>query len=619
MLPDGQLMTKTLLVVESPGKIKTIRSIVGNGFTVLASGGHVRDLPKKALGVKPDANFEEEYVLLPKKKKTITAIKAAARDAENIYLASDPDREGEAIAWHLYEILPQRDRKKVKRISFNSITADAIRGAMKQPNTIDLALVQAQRTRRVIDRLVGYLISPLLRDLGVESDSTLSAGRVQTAALRIITERQTERDNFVPRTYWTVHADLIHPDGSFTANLINPTQIQDKALLDRLMSVLHADSDWAVTDYGVETQMQKPPAPFTTSTLQQEASKLLKLKPKETQKIAQTLYEEGWVTYIRTDSVNIAAEAQAQARDIIRHYFGDTYLPQKPPVYHAKGDAQEAHEAIRPIDASLTPKQIEQDKSLPPDQLALYRLIWRRFIASQMASARFEKRTAHITVNHGQSDLPNLFRATSRQLIFPGYTKVLEEALEDTNRDKDELENDYLPQMAIGDDVTCTHVQSRERKTQPRPAFSQAGLIKEMERVGIGRPSTYANTVQLLLDRKYVKVFKGKLAPTELGSNVLTVACQHFEAFFSITYTAHMEEALDLISRGQQNRLAVLQTFWADLNPAIGRARSHISGNLSPDEICPECQSRLQRRQGKYGMFMSCTAYPACSYTRSLK
>ena len=624
-----------MVVVESPAKAKTIGGILGRGYRVVASMGHVRDLPRKAMGVDIDNRFRPRYVTAPGKRKVVSRLKEAAAGVDAVYLATDLDREGEAIAWHVLQVLRLPKRVPVYRVTFHEITRRAIEAAFQQSSSLNRALVEAQQTRRILDRLVGYSISPLLwkRIRGVKG---LSAGRVQTVALRLIVDREREIKAFVPVEYWSIDALLAQQipepvpflaglwriDGK-EADLKNRDDAQ--AIVDALEVALY----W-VEKVEQKRQSRHPWPPFTTSTLQQAAAKALNFLPKLTMKVAQQLYEGvslgeegrvGLITYMRTDSTYVAPEAQATAREVIVHYWGESYVPSRPPVYKTKvKSAQEAHEAIRPTNPQRTPRQVRP--FLDEKQDRLYTLIWRRFIASQMKPAVYDVTTALIPTakETRENRLPYLFRARGRVLIFDGFLKVYEEQKDVGEEEKEEKP---LPPLKPGEDLDLLELIPRQHWTKPPPRYTEASLIKELERRGIGRPSTFAAMVALIKDRSYVRREKRVLVPTAVGFTVCDLLVAAFPELFDYDFTARMEGQLDDIAEGRAERLVTLEQFWAGLSVTMERAKEEMPVvKLEKEKAqptgkkCPECGGKLVRRKGKYGYFVGCANYPRCKYVQ---
>lgn len=597
--------------------------------------GHIRDLPRKKMGVDIENKFRPRYVIAPRKKKTIQRLKKAAEGIDAVYLATDLDREGEAIAWHVLQVLRLPKHIPVHRITFHEITRRAVEAAFQQSGTLNLTLVEAQQTRRILDRLVGYSISPLLwkRIRGVKG---LSAGRVQTVALRLVVDREREIEAFVPVEYWSIEALLAQhiPDPvPFTAKLWK-IDGQDPDLKNRddaeaIVQALEGAQYW-VDKVEQKRQSRRPWPPFTTSTLQQAAAKALGFPPKLTMKIAQQLYEGvnvgteervGLITYMRTDSTYVAPEAQTAAREVIAHYWGEDYVPTSPPTYKTKvKSAQEAHEAIRPTDPHRTPRRARP--FLDEKQDRLYTLIWRRFIASQMKPAVYDVTTALIPTATGerQNRLPYLFRARGRVLIFDGFLKVYEEQ-KDVGEEAEAEE--ALPPLTPDEGLDLLELIPKQHWTKPPPRYTEASLIKELERRGIGRPSTFAAMVALIKDRGYVRREKRVLVPTPVGLTVCDALVAAFPDLFDYGFTARMEDQLDDIANGQAERVGTLERFWADLGQALDRAREEmpivkLEGEKPQPtgQTCPECGGKLVQRKGKHGLFVGCANYPRCKYVQ---
>ena len=658
-------MSPNLVIVESPAKAKTLSGILGPGYRVVASLGHVRDLPAKDLGVDLDAGFSPHYVTAPGKLKTIQRLRQAAQGAATIYLATDPDREGEAIAWHVLQVLKLPKGTPVHRVAFHAITPAAVQAAMDQPGPLDKGLVEAQQTRRILDRLVGYKVSPLLwrrvkggRAGPRKKGSGLSAGRVQTVALRLVVDREREIEAFVPEEYWTLEARLAQQmEGAapFTAELWrigkDKPDLKTQTDVQRIVDDLAPGGDLKATLWWVESsetlrKNRRPDPPFTTSTMQQAAARSLHFPPGLTMKLAQQLYEGvplgeagtvGLITYMRTDSTAVAPEAQAAAREAIERFWGASYLPTSPPVYHTKvKSAQEAHEAIRPTDPQRTPKAVRP--FLDDKQAALYEMIWRRFIASQMADALYDVTTALIPTARGDRSnrLLYLFRATGRLLVFGGFLKVYEEG-RDPGEDLEADGGGPLPPLHPGEPLDLLELIPKQHWTQPPPRYTEASLIKELEKRGIGRPSTFAGMVDLIQDRGYVAKEQRFLKPMPLGFAVCDLLVSFFPDLFDYNFTAQMEDTLDEIAGGRAERLATLEAFWAGLEPALlkagaempkvqvetppaparraskqGRAKGQAA--TPTGKTCPQCGGALVQRKGKYGPFVGCSSYPKCRY-----
>ena len=610
-------MPKSLVIVESPTKVKTLKGFLGADFTIMGSKGHVRDLPKSGLSIDIKNGFTPEYELLPDRGDVIAAMKKAARGCDTVYLASDPDREGEAIAWHIAQAL---GAKNMRRIEFNEITKTAVQRAIQNPRDIDMDRVNAQQARRVLDRIIGYQVSPILAR---KISKGLSAGRVQSVAVRLIVEREREIQAFKVEEYWTVTA-LVSPkveDFPFPARLI--TQSGKKLeIVNEEQATGHVDAlrplPYAVSNVKRQEKRRNPSAPFITSTLQQEASKQLRYTSKRTMMVAQSLYEGvalgdgqtvGLITYMRTDSTTIAAEAQAAARELIAQRFGPEFVPDAPPKYKNKKSAQEAHEAIRPSYVDKVPEEIRQ--YLTDEQFKLYRLIWRRFVASQMKPAVMDVTTVDIAA--GDYGL----RASGSIIKFAGFLSVYEEA-----RDEDAPEADVddenalrkLPELAKDQALDLKELQPRQHFTQPPPRYTEATLVKALEENGIGRPSTYAQTLSTIQDRKYVELAERRFAPTDLGFIVNDKLVQHFPDIVDIQFTAGLEEKLDEVEGGRENWIHLLETWYEPFAATLAKAKDEMEkiGPVETDFDCPSCGKKLYLRRGRFGEFFSCSGYPEC-------
>ena len=631
-----------VVVVESPAKAKTINSYLGKDFTVLASYGHVRDLPAKDGSVNPDAGFEMTWEVDPKSQKHVRAIAEALRDDETLVLATDPDREGEAISWHLLEALRKRRAVKkdteVKRVVFNAITKTAVTEAMAKPRDIDMELVEAYLARRALDYLVGFTLSPVLwRKL----PGSRSAGRVQSVALRLIVEREMEIEAFKPREYWTVKALMTTPAGdTFEARLVTldgnkldrydlPDEAAAKAAVDAIMA-----ASFKVNSVEAKPQTRNPAPPFMTSTLQQEASRKLGMGPRDTMRAAQRLYEAGHITYMRTDGIDMAPEAVMAAREAIKERYGSEYVPEKPRMYKNKAkNAQEAHECIRPTRLAVSPDQL----SVEPEQKRLYDLIWKRAIASQMEAARFRRTTVEIGEATGKTGL----RATGQVVTFDGFLKVYEEGRDDRDRDDSVVDDDdrRLPEIPEGAALTTGQVTPDQHFTQPPPRYTEATLVKKMEELGIGRPSTYASIITTIQDREYVKKDKNRLIPEDKGRLVIAFLENYFTRYVAYDFTAGLEEELDDVSGGRADWQELLGKFWQDFRAAvdetaelrIGEVLEKINEVLAPHlfpdpgdgtnpRLCPKCGVGLlsMRTARSGGAFIGCANYPECRYTRPL-
>jgi len=617
-----------LVIVESPAKAKTIEKYLGPGHRVLASYGHVRDLPAKDGSVDPDRGFAMEWLVSADRSRQLKAIVDEAKGADTLILATDPDREGEAISWHLAEVLKKKKAlpPKVQRVAFNAITKSAVTEAMAHPRELDEDLIDAYRARRALDYLVGFTLSPILwRKL----PGAKSAGRVQSVALRLIVDREREIELFRPQEYWSVVANFEADGQGFTARLVE----FDGKKIDRLTIGNRGDSDRAraaveagrFTVSSVETKpfARNPPPPFTTSTLQQEAARKLGFAASHTMRVAQALYEQGLITYMRTDGVDMAPEAISAARRTIADRYDSGYVPDRPRQYTTKAkNAQEAHEAIRPTDFS-------QRHGASGDHARLYELIYNRALASQMASARLERTTVELSDGAGRIVL----RATGQAVLFPGYLALYEEGRDEKSDDE---ESARMPVLREGDSPARTGVEATQHFTQPPPRYSEASLVKRLEELGIGRPSTYASILQTLKDREYVRVEKGRFVPEESGRLVTAFLERFFEKYVSYDYTAELEEELDDVSGGRLEWQKLLQDFWRDFHPKTGEVMDQKPSEITaaideflapwlfPDKgdgtdprLCPQCgNGRLSLRGGKFGAFIACSNYPECKFTK---
>jgi DNA topoisomerase-1 len=642
--------SSALVIVESPAKAKTIGKYLGRGYRVRATVGHIMDLPEKKLGIDVEHGFEPDLVPIPGKEKTITELKTLAKDSREIFIATDPDREGEAIAYHVAEQLrPKRGAKgtaaaPIRRVLFHEITKDAVRRAIDNAGHIDSKKVEAQQARRVLDRLVGYKASPLLWKTVKKG---LSAGRVQTVALRLIVEREREIRAFRPVEYWSVVATLEKAKQRFTAKLHQvdgkKVEIPNQAMADGILRDLKArgtgKAGWApfpVGDVKRRERRKNPAAPFTTSTLQQEGAKKLGFGSKRTMRIAQDLYEGielgaegavGLITYMRTDSTRVAESAAGAARDYLRVLFGAEYLAAGMQLYgdSKKANTQDAHEGIRPTDPTKRPEDVK--KYLSADQFKLYQLVWQRFMASQMAPAVFDTTTVDFDLECGPKDARRnfLFRSTGSIVKFQGFLVLYREAREEG--DHKALEDEQaLPDVAKGEEVPVHEVTPNQHFTEPPPRFSEASLVKELERLGIGRPSTYASIISTLADRRYVNLEQRRFFPTELGETVEKVMVKQFPDVFNVGFTSDMEGELDKIEEGELPWRRVLQDFWNPFEKSLGNVKldalireAHDLSSLATEK-CPECGGRLEPRGGFFGPYVACENNPkSCKYTRPLK
>ena len=627
-------MAKSLVIVESPAKAKTIGKYLGKQFLVKASLGHVKDLPKKELAVDVDREFTPSYEIIEGKKKLIQELKKASKEAESVYLAADPDREGEAICFHLQEELDGgKNGPRIYRVMFNEITQNAIRKAFEQPGHVDVNLVEAQQARRILDRLVGYKISPLLWD---KVRRGLSAGRVQTVALRLIVEREREIREFQKREYWTIDVHLgakkppvlvaqlakrISGDGREEA-----VEIPDQEAAQAIVASLEG-APYIVRGVATREKRRNPVPPFITSTLQQEASRKLRFSVKRTMALAQRLYEGielgregsvGLITYMRTDSTRVSAEALGEVRDLIVRRFGAQYLPESPNFYRSKKDAQDAHEAIRPTFVARTPESLEPH--LAEDELKLYRLIWMRFVASQMNPALFDQTTIEVTAKGPQSP-GYLFRATGSVPKFDGFLAVYQEGKDQPDEEDEELRH-KLPAVVQGERLKFREIVPDQHFTEPPPRFTEATLVKELESDGVGRPSTYASILSTIQEREYARKEGGKFVPTELGMVVTDLLTQNFDDIFDVRYTARMEEELDEIEEGKLDWRAALAEFYEKFARDLQRAEvemTDIKRMEKPTElVCDKCGKPMVIKWGRHGSFIACTGYPDCTNTREL-
>jgi DNA topoisomerase-1 len=634
-------LSKGLVIVESPAKAKTIQKYLGAGYEVEASLGHIKDLPKKSLGVDLDNEFATEYEVIPGKEKVIARLKKLAKSAETIYLAPDPDREGEAIAAHLAEELggERVDGKKLKkgsavvdirRVTFNEITKRAVQEAFLHPRDIDRNLVDAQQTRRVLDRLVGYQVSPLLWD---KVRRGLSAGRVQTVALRLIVEREREIKAFVKEEYWTIGAHLLGAKPpQFTTNFIGigdgKTPIPNGEEAEKLRAALET-ADWSVRSVDKRERRRNAAAPFTTSKLQQDSSRKLRFSVKRTMMIAQRLYEGidlgdegtvGLITYMRTDSTRVSNDAIAEVREHIAKEYGKEFLPENPNAFKSKKDTQDAHEAIRPTSASRNPEDIKP--YLQEDEYKVYKLIWQRFVASQMNPAVFDQTTVEIDAKSGGVDYH--FRVTGSVLKFEGFLKVYEEA-KDSKDEEDEALKHKLPVLTGGQKLTLKGLDTEQHFTEPPPRFNEASLVKELEERGIGRPSTYSAILSTIQERQYVQKIGGKFSPTEIGLVVTDLLVENFKDIFDLQYTARLEEELDEIEDGKELWKDALAEFYKKFEKDLHYAEKHMENvkrmEKPTDEKCERCGSPLVIKWGKHGSFYACSSYDktdpnSCTFTK---
>jgi len=615
-------MAKNLVIVESPAKAKTINKFLGKNFVVASSMGHIIDLPKSKLGVDVENDFKPEYIVMTDRKKNLTALKKEAKDKQAIYLAADPDREGEAISWHLGNALADKE-KKFYRVSFDEITKDAVLAAFEHPRDIDMNLVNAQQARRILDRLVGYTLSPLLWK---KVSRGLSAGRVQSVVVRLIVEREEEIKKFNPEEYWEIEAHLKRkadtPREEFVAKLDKykdkKAEIKNKSEADRITGALRKET-FIVGDIKEAKKRKSPYPPFTTSKLQQDAFNKLRFSGAKTMHVAQGLYEGveigkegsvGLITYMRTDSVKISKDAQNSAKDYILEKFGKKYYPEVPNVYKSRKSAQEAHEAIRPTLPLREPSSIKD--SLTPDQFKLYKLIWDRFIASQMSAALYSQTTIEIKAGD------YLFKASATKLLFDGYTAVYEADKEKEEEDK----KGRLPELSVDEPLDLLNLTPSQHFTKPPPRYSDASLVKALEELGIGRPSTYAPIIQTITTRDYVTRESGYFHPTELGTIVTNLLMKHFPKVLDVEFTAKMEDELDGIEEGEADWLIVLRSFYSPFIHSVEAAKLDMKDVkkevIATNEICGLCGKPMVIKWGRRGKFLSCSDYPTCKNAKSI-
>ena len=614
---------KSLVIVESPAKANTINKYLGAGYVVKASMGHVKDLPKKKLGIDVDNDFEPVYELIPGKEKIVRGLRAAAKSVANIYLAADPDREGEAICQHLKEELSAKGRD-IYRVLFNEITPKAVRKAFENPGRVNQDLVGAQQARRLLDRLVGYQISPLLWE---KVRRGISAGRVQTVALRLVVEREREVQAFKPEEYWSILAKLeAREPPRFEARLLQyrgkPVGLKSQTDTDRVLKGVR-DSPFLVRSVTQKEKKRNPVPPFTTSKLQQDGARRFRFTAKRTMVLAQRLYEGielgaegsvGLITYMRTDSTRVSNDALEMVRSYISDIYGTDYLPSKPAAYRSKKRAQDAHEAIRPTFVGHTPDSVRP--FLSSEEYKLYWLIWTRFVASQMNPAVYDQTTVDIQAKD------YLFRTNGRVLRFDGFLKVYEETLDEDVAVGDEDKDVKLPPLAEGQSLRLLDLIPRQHFTEPPPRYTEASLVKALEDKGIGRPSTYATILTTIQEREYVVKNQGKFGPTELGTRVAGLLVKHFEDVFAVEYTARMEEELDEIEDGKRTWVEALEEFYGKFEKNMVEARRNMEDlkrqEIPTDEVCDKCGSPMVIKWGQFGSFLACSAYPSCKNTREI-
>lgn len=627
-------MSKALIIVESPSKIKTLRKFLGENFLFESSVGHIRDLPEKEFGIDLEHDFEPKYVMMPDKTEVIAKLKKAAKACDIVYLSPDPDREGEAIAWHIAQILPPNT--PIKRITFNSITKDAVLKAIENPREIDLSLVNAQQARRLLDRIVGYKISPILnRRIQRGKEGFVSAGRVQSVALKLVVDREKEIEAFKPVEYWNLSALLKgEPEGrSFRAQLysVDGRRVEKEAVEGKdfqLIATKEAADEilfrmkngpYIVQTVEKKEKKRNAPPPFITSTLQQEASRHYGFSSAKTMGIAQKLYEgidlgndgqEGLITYMRTDSVRIAPEAIVEVRNFIQSTYGNAYLPPQAKGYASQKSAQDAHEAIRPASLMHPPETIE--KHLTREQFLLYQLIWRRFVASQMMPAVYDTVSSDISGGKGI-----LVRATGSTIKFPGYLTLYQEKTDDDDGDED---SKMLPPLEANQQLLLQDVNAEQAFTRPPPRYTEASLVKELERSGIGRPSTYATIMNKIQSRDYTVKESGRLKPTELGRVIAELLENNFQQIMDITFTARMEDDLERVAEGHKEWKILLKEFWDQFSPTLELAeKGAFVPKVTTDIDCPQCGSKLQKIWFKGKYFYGCSTYPECSYSAPIE
>ncbi len=610
-----------LVIVESPAKAKTIQKYLGPGYEVIASMGHVRDLPKSKMGVDTENDFQPQYIDMKGKEDVIRELKKRAKKCDRVFLATDPDREGEAISWHIAQML-KLDMEANNRVAFNEITKSGVKNGMNNPHKIDVDLVNAQQARRILDRLVGYELSPFLWK---KVKRGLSAGRVQSVAVRLVVDREEEIRRFVPKEYWSIDAKFIAPGSRkvFDASLAlvdgKKFEIADKTAADELLRRLE-NAEYSVKSVRKRVTKKQPAPPFITSTLQQEASKKLGFSAKRTMKAAQELYEGvdvqgvgavGLITYMRTDSLRISDEAKAAAADYIRTVYGEKYLPDAPRNYKSKNNAQDAHEAIRPSTSELTPERVKS--SLTSDQFKLYKLIWERFIASQMANALLDTVSVDIEANDC------IFRASGYSVKFDGFMVLYVETADNGEENKK-----MLPELAAGDKLKLKSIGGNQHFTQPPARYTEASLIKALEENGIGRPSTYAPTITTITARRYVEHEGKTLKPTNLGEVITELMKDHFRKIVDAKFTADMENNLDDVEHGTKNWVSTLHEFYDDFSETLKKAEEAMDGKRVkvPDEetdiVCELCGRNMVIKYSKYGKFIACPGFPECKNTKKI-
>ena len=609
-----------LVIVESPSKIKSVKKYLGTGYNVMASKGHIRDLPKKELGVDVENNFKPKYVNMSDKKELIKELKAAADESDMVYLATDPDREGEAISWHLAQIL-KLDMNAENRVCFNEITKTGIKSGMSNPKKIDMDLVDAQQTRRVLDRIVGYKLSPFLWK---KVKRGLSAGRVQSVALRLIVDREREISAFVPEEYWSIDAEFIKDNRVFSAHFHGGADgkkmiVSNEEEVGKILEGLK-EANYTVGEVKKSKRKVKPAPPFTTSTMQQEASRKLGYTGQRTMKIAQQLYEGvsvegnpvGLITYMRTDSLRISEEARRAVNDFVLREYGEKYLPQKPRYFKSKASAQDAHEAIRPTDVELTPKRVRD--FLTDEQFKLYSLIWSRFVSSLMAEGINDVVSVNIVTDN------YMFKASETTVNFDGFTVLYQESKDEA----EDVKNDGIPPLKMGDEVKNKSLEPKQHFTQPPARYNEATLIKALEENGIGRPSTYAPIVSNILSKEYIEREQKAFKPTALGMVVTDLLKDHFEKIVDVKFTADMEESLDKVEHGDLKWQSILEDFYNDFEQTLLKAETELEGqkfkvpDVETDEVCELCGRKMVIKSGRFGKFLACPGFPECKNAKPL-
>ena len=610
-------MSKKLVIVESPSKASTIKKYLGKGYSVVASMGHIIDLPKSQLGVDVENNFEPKYITIRGKGDLVKSLKREAKNADKIFLATDPDREGEAISWHLANLLGIEKSSKC-RITFNEITKKAVSAGIKDPRPIDENLVDAQQARRVLDRIVGYQISPILWK---KIKKGLSAGRVQSVTAKLVCDRENEINAFNPKEYWTIDATLLSGKKKFTASFYSidgkKTEVTNEEKANTILKEAEG-KEFSVTDIKKAQKKKTSAPPFITSTLQQEAGRKLSFTSARTMQAAQQLYEGvtvkgkgqlGLITYMRTDSLRVSDDAIAEARNYILSEYGSEYMPKNPKIYKTKKSAQDAHEAIRPTYPDITPESVKA--SLTPDQYKIYKIIWDRFIASQMSDAVYDTITAEIKAGRC------LFRSSGSTVKFAGFSVLYTES-----NDTDEKKEAKLPPLEVGDRPKVDSIEKEQHFTQPPARYTEASLIKTLEELGIGRPSTYSPTITTIINRGYIVRNKKSRVPTELGMIVNNLMCENFKNIVDVTFTANMEEDLDKIEEGNLNWQELISSFYTPFEKTINDAEEKI-GNIEikdeeSDVVCDKCGRLMVYKLGRFGKFLACPGFPECRNTKTI-